>query len=149
MINNLWTLTQKIIYKSYFSSFSKDLKHILSLYNGSDWRNFIDSSENKMIYGDMNYSKTLLPYKIDHRKMYLLAWDHDGETKIHGHGEDGCIFKVLEGNLLEETYKSDNLKYLKNYKHSEGSIKYIDNNISFHKILNNNKDGVSYSLHIY
>ena len=122
------------------------LNKVLSLYNGSDWKQYIDCDINKTTGEE--YSKILLPYHLNNMKMYLLKWENYGESKIHGHSNNGCIFKVLDGNLIEEIYKPYNLQRLKTYKHYEGNIKYIDNGMGLHKIINKN-DNKSYSLHFY
>ena len=148
MFNNLCQLTQKIIYNRYFSENVSRFRHILSLYNGDDWRNYIDSDD-RIIHRNLKYSKTLLPYSVRPLDMYLLQWEPGAQSLIHGHGLDGCIMKVLEGELKEERYKHHNLNHIKDYELPEGSIKYIDNDLGFHRIINTNKDKRSYSLHIY
>jgi hypothetical protein len=80
--------------------------------------------------------------------MYLVQWEKNIETAIHGHRENGCIFKVLKGSIAENIYSSEDLRFLKRYHHFPGSIKYIDNKIGYHKIINDNNH-LSYSLHIY
>ena len=81
--------------------------------------------------------------------MYLIEWDKYCETKIHDHNSDGCIYKILEGNIDEYVYSDllgENL--LNKQTYYKNSIKYIDNNIGYHNIINNNNFR-SYSLHIY
>tara|TARA_B110000208_G_scaffold63333_1_gene82201 strand:- start:678 stop:1109 length:432 start_codon:yes stop_codon:yes gene_type:complete len=143
MIYNLSHLTRRIN-KSSINIIG--LKKVLSLYNGNDWMKYMDD-KNK-INVEEDYSKILLPYHLNNMKMYLLKWEQFGESSIHNHGVNGCIFKVLDGSLIEEVYKPYNLKHLKTYKHDKDHIKYIDNEMGLHKIINNN-DNKSYSLHIY
>ena len=147
MIENLWNLSQKIFYKRYFTPKISDLRQVLSLYNGTDWIKHIHASNNNIV-NHGTYSKILLPYNIGRHNMYLVQWEKNIETAIHGHRENGCIFKVLKGSIAENIYSSEDLRFLKRYHHFPGSIKYIDNKIGYHKIINDNNH-LSYSLHIY
>jgi len=146
MINNLRTLSTKIFYKRYFTPKISDLRHILSLYNGNDWKTHIYNSNNVVNYG--KYTKTLLPYSVGNYNMFLIKWEANIFTDIHGHSDKGCIFKVLEGSIAENIYSPEDLRFKKRCIHTAGSIRYIDNNIGYHNIINDN-DHLSYSLHIY
>ena len=67
-------------------------------------------------------------------------------TPIHKHTKNGCLFKILEGNVSENFYKNNNFIKYNNYK--EGDIKYIDNFIGMHS-MNNDSGKICVSLHIY
>lgn len=103
-----------------------------------------------------NYLSELIKYSDTRRKiiysnpkyeLILLRWHPYYESKIHNHPENGCLFKLLQGELIEKKYdKSLNLIKTKNLNND--SINYIDNSLCYHKIINNS-DFLSYSLHIY
>jgi len=79
--------------------------------------------------------------------MYIITWNKCKESPIHDHSKNGCIYKILHGTLIEELY-NNNLKIIqKNILHKD-TIKYIDNKIGYHKIINPTDD-ISVSLHIY
>ena len=143
----------------------KGMGKILSNYNGDDWKYYFKnnylSGDNITHFPDRNYTKILLPYDTPKINMYLIEWKPGAITHVHGHnGNIGCIFKVLSGNLKETLYGNyydivnpdnnpDN-KYLINDMYLKKShINYLNDNIGYHRIQNNNGNLNSYSLHIY
>lgn len=80
-------------------------------------------------------------------KLTLIKWPPGKSSKIHGHPEGGCIFKVLDGVLTEARYDtSDQLRSQSVLFKS--AVNYIDDQMGFHKV-SNNTDGVAYSIHLY
>ena len=69
-------------------------------------------------------------------------------SKIHDHSSNGCILKLLYGELIEKRY-NNNLQHIKTNIISENNISYISNKICYHSINNNNNNNISVSLHIY
>ena len=76
-------------------------------------------------------------------ELLFLYWDKNSETPIHNHPKNGCIIKVLQGELLECRYKNDNTYYT-NICCNE--VSYIDDSIGTHKIIATEK---SISVHLY
>ena len=60
---------------------------------------------------------------------------------------NGCLLKVLEGELEEFLYNK-NLKLRTKSKIKKNTINYMNNNIGYHRITNNNNIN-AFSLHIY
>ena len=105
----------------------------------SSWINFIKVEDNK-------YNKNTI-YKDSKYEIILISWGKNSETKIHCHPKNGCIMKILEGNLIEETYNyTFDTKIGTNY-YKLNDASYIHNCLYKHKIINGNKP--SFSLHIY
>ena len=96
-------------------------------------------------YNDRNYKRYTV-YIDDLYEIILIEWDKNSESSIHDHGENGCIFRILKGFLLEEIYKEKNL--ITTSILSENDTSYINNSIGYHKIYNKYHDK-TYSLHLY
>ena len=83
-------------------------------------------------------------------ELVVITWDSDQKSGRHGHPEGGCIFKVLQGSINEEFYKTmnpeDNYEHLN--KHTKDNVGYIDNTLGYH-LVHNVKDNVCVSLHVY
>lgn len=109
-------------------------------YNLIDWQNY---RSNFFKSNDKCYQKYILN-KTDRYELILIKWDKGAETEIHSHPENGCLLKVLEGELKEE-------KYLNESKYKESNIKknltsYMHDNLGKHKITALED---SYSIHLY
>ena len=79
----------------------------------------------------------------------MICWDTDQGSPIHNHADNGCVLKVLEGELLETQYKSlvDYEEPTKITHVTAGMSSYIDNGIGVHKIESPGQQTVS--MHIY
>lgn len=87
--------------------------------------------------------------KIYHNSNYEIVqiyWGENSATTIHEHPPQGCLYKILNGKLLEEIY-DNNKKKIANVKIFSGDLKYIDNTVGLHKVYN--KGYKTHSLHIY
>jgi hypothetical protein len=92
----------------------------------------------------MKYFKYNLP--IPFIDIFLIKWNPKCITKIHNHSKSGCYMFILYGNIKEEIFtKKLSLKNVKYYSTFDKS--YINDDIGYHRILNDNN--YSYSLHIY
>ena len=72
MIENLRTLSQKILYKRYFIPKISDLRHVLSLYNGSDWTKHIHASNNNIVNHGIYKKISFIIYYLLFIIYYLL-----------------------------------------------------------------------------
>ncbi len=80
-------------------------------------------------------------------KLTLIKWTPGQSSKIHGHPEGGCIFKVLHGVLTEARY--DTLDEMRSQSILfKNAVNYIDDQMGFHKV-SNHTDRVAYSIHLY
>ena len=142
MIKTLKDLELNIIKEITNDKFS-NIVDIVKKYNGSDWKKYIDNTKSD----DKNYNKKKIDIvDNDYFDMYVVSWNNNKKSKIHDHSENGCIMKVLNGNLNEYIYDK-NLKLI-NYKTiTTNDVSFIDNNKGYHSIRN--IDDVSNTLHIY
>ena len=80
--------------------------------------------------------------------MYLICWKPNQESKIHNHPSNGCIYKILEGELIETKYDINKINLYESKIIKPDTVGYIDDTIAYHKMSN-----LSYynstSLHIY
>ena len=114
---------------------------LLDRYKGDDWKKFKDKTDNE-------YIKRLV-YNNNEYEIFVVSWMPFKKSTIHDHSENGCLYKVLEGNLDEERYSFDkSFKLLETKKQKEKDINYIDNDICLHRMINNTNK-IVYSLHIY
>ena len=88
-----------------------------------------------------NYYKNIV-YKDKYYEIVLISWKKDVITPIHDHPKNGCILKVLEGQLSEDYY--DNGKIINKLLNKNDIAYRDDGEIHTIKALEN-----SYSLHIY
>tara|TARA_B110000208_G_scaffold190848_1_gene255869 strand:- start:617 stop:1051 length:435 start_codon:yes stop_codon:yes gene_type:complete len=142
MIHNLVQLSNSIR-----NTYSINLcKYFVNRYIGDDWKQFIDY-KNKTKLDGMGYSKIKLPINIPDKQLYLLEWEKDALTIKHQHFDKGCLYKVLQGSLVEKLY-DHNKEHFNTRFYGLNDISYLNDKKIYHSIENkiNNK---SYSLHIY
>ena len=96
-------------------------------------------------YYNNNYNKHLL-YKNDLLDCYLIFWNKNAQSSIHDHSQNGCYYKILKGSLCEYVY-NDKLELIRLNNLLNNEVSYIDNNIGYHKMINDNIFSVS--MHIY
>ena len=65
--------------------------------------------------------------------MFLICWNKNQFSGIHNHSENGCIYKVVEGQLSEFLYDPNNLNLKQSTSFNTNSVAYIDDNIGYHK----------------
>ncbi|MBI96888.1 hypothetical protein CL656_07075 [bacterium] len=118
----------------------KKLISIVNLYDGSDWKYFSIINKNK------NYNKVFIPLISNNIEMYIITWNKHIISKIHNHSKNGCILKLLKGELYENHY-DHSLNLLSHNKINKNDTTYIDNKLGYHSIISKNE--LSVSLHIY
>lgn len=125
---------------------------ILSKYNSDDWKDhvrFDEKTYTRIIIRDMTNELF---------EIILICWDKNQKSPIHDHPENGCIVKILQGELTEDVFIRDtstNNKY--QYKvtgiNRINAISYMQGNCTIHKISNTNtnisENYRTVSLHIY
>ena len=117
-----------------------DLKETLKKYNSDDW-------EKHKCFSERNYKKNLV-FQNDNFEMFLVCWGPMQSTYIHDHSENGCIFKIIEGEISEHLY-NEKLELIELNNLTEDSIGYIDNQMGLHRMTNESKKENCISLHIY
>lgn len=122
LINNLKSITQTSPLLNY-------VRYIKS-YNSSDWIKYkIDNPD--------NYEKEII-FENDNFELVLISWSKNSITNSHNHPKNGCIMKVLEGELLETTFNEKKIL--------DKNDTNMRNHGEYHTIKANKE---SYSLHLY
>jgi cysteine dioxygenase len=126
-----------------------DSINIISLYDSNElikhYPNDEEFNNHKNTYG---YYKKLI-YSNDKFELYLIFWSPYASSPIHDHPEQGCVMKLLSGQLIEEVFINKN----NIIKFDHRNIIYINDinnrygNEIVHRILN--LDNFSVSLHLY
>jgi cysteine dioxygenase len=126
-----------------------DSINILSSYDSRELLKYYPNDEefnnHKNTYG---YYKKLI-HNNDKFELYLIFWFPYASSPIHDHPEQGCVLKLLSGELIEEVFINNN-NIIKFDHRNIISINDINNrygNKILHKIIN--LDSFSVSLHLY
>jgi tellurite resistance-related uncharacterized protein len=133
-----------------------EMVSVVSEYSGADWRQYYrENIYPEDFYPDKNpdknqdkvgYNKILLPFNFSTIDMYVIVWPKHFTSKFHDHAKNGCILKVLQGNLTEIVFTADS-KIVKR-RLCENDCNYMSNSMGVHKI-ENNSDDVAVTLHVY
>ena len=137
-MSNLTELIQNL--KTNFTTNLKDMRPYIQTYDGNDWEEFYNLEIN-------NYTRNLI-FQNDDFEIFLIVWDKGSRAKIHDHSDNGCIYKILDGKLIEKRYNPKNLSLLSLQMLNKDQVRYIDNFIGYHSI-ENQSDQPCVSLHIY
>lgn len=139
MIENLDKLEQYLKIHLTYGSF-EDAKWIVESYNGNDWTPY---SRPRL---DM-YSRYRLSYENSKFDMYILTWLPNQKADFHDHAKNGCIMKILKGELKETILHTDT-KHTSEKILSIQDCGYINDRLGYHSIENTG-DKIAVSLHIY
>lgn len=121
-----------------------DLKHIMQSYSGLDWVTHINFDSNM-------YSKSTV-FINDIIEIAVISWDTKQSSLIHDHPDNGCLLKVMFGEITENKYYFDKteeiqkLVYINSEIHLINSISYISGKDIVHNISTENR---AITLHIY
>ena len=115
------------------------LEKIINRYNGIDWKEYIKISN--------NYDKELI-YKNNNYGLFAITWMPHSKSQIHDHTDNGCLFKILDGELVEDWYSNNTIKFITRNYYNKNDISFISNNKCLHKIMNQTNNN-SISLHLY
>lgn len=134
MIESLNDLVN-ILEKNYNNSNIENLIQYIEKYNGIDWIQYID------FYSIFNRSKVYTSLNFD---IFVISWSKGYTTPLHSHPENGCILKVLQGELLETIKQNDNIEIINKYE--TNNVSYMHNNKGSHQIEALTS---TFSLHVY
>ena len=126
-------------------------QHFESKKSFDDARQYLNNIDlNWQIYKPEHLSnyKRIHVYQNEHFEIFYIFWDKNAVSKIHNHAENGCIMKLLHGQLKENIYDSQTIKYLTSNILYKNNVSYIHNKKCYHSIKNITND-ISVSLHIY
>jgi predicted metal-dependent enzyme (double-stranded beta helix superfamily) len=119
------------------------LKPILQSYVGDDWKHHCCFSSEK-------YQRNRI-YINDQIEILLICWDINQKSCVHDHPENGCLVRLMEGELREDCYKlsdENKLVLVSSYDIPIGGISFKKGTTGLHSIINPS-DKRSCSLHIY
>ena len=68
-------------------------------------KNVMKYSKNKVYHNGSYYSKIRLPFKKNEK--YLILWEPNHMTNIHGHNGKNCVFMKVRGDFSDKVYKND------------------------------------------
>jgi len=109
-----------------------------SIDNRDEIKNFIDNPETNHVL-----------VQNDLIKIVLIRWNPGDECNIHGHAERGCVFKVLEGKIVEKRFSADDeQKQLAQGTYEKDNIAYIDDLMGLHCVGNPFSEP-AVTLHMY
>ncbi len=101
-------------------------------------KNFIDNPETNHVL-----------VQNDLIKIVLIRWNPGDECNIHGHAERGCVFKVLEGKIVEKRFSADDeQRQLAEGTYEKNNIAYIDDLMGLH-CVGNPFSKPAITLHMY
>eukprot|EP01083_Nonionella_stella_P060819 158617_1 len=100
-----------------------------------DWK-VVAESNKKLVEGTTNYAKVLLCDLPGERDLFLLLWPPTVSTTIHGHPGDGCVHKLLEGELKETLYPQLGGEAKSSTIFPGAGSTFISNDIGYHKVEN-------------
>ena len=88
---------------------------------------------------------------------YLIFWGPDACSPKHDHAENGCLYKVIRGNVRERVYSNVHNFEISQKEYSVGDIGEINNSQGYHRMENihttgkgkREKSAVSASVHFY
>jgi len=103
-----------------------------------EYINFVKENKNKYNRKTVFYNENL--------ELVIITWLPGQKALLHNHPDNGCIFKILEGEIKENFVSIDNSTSTNYYK--KGDFSYIDNNLGIHD-MNNIYNKRCVSLHIY
>ena len=134
VINNIIDLVNKL------SDNNCDPINIISLYKSNEWTKYIPKNL------DNTYKKVLV-YTNNLFEIFFIYWSPNSKTLVHDHPNEGCIMKVLQGELIEEQYCNNNNKLTYYKTNIINNISQINGNKIVHRIIN--KNNYSVTMHIY
>ena len=119
---------------------------IMEKYNGNEWKDYLLSI---MPIDKTSYKKIAID-KNDIFEVYLIFWFYDAVSPIHDHPNEGCIMKIIEGELIEDTYQNNgdySSTFIQRNILNKNLIANRFGNEILHQIFN--KTELTVSLHVY
>eukprot|EP00010_Vexillifera_abyssalis_P006309 CAMPEP_0201546942 /NCGR_PEP_ID=MMETSP0173_2-20130828/3320_1 /ASSEMBLY_ACC=CAM_ASM_000268 /TAXON_ID=218659 /ORGANISM="Vexillifera sp., Strain DIVA3 564/2" /LENGTH=220 /DNA_ID=CAMNT_0047955787 /DNA_START=321 /DNA_END=983 /DNA_ORIENTATION=- len=124
----------------------EDVQDILARYEGDDWKAF-ESPRN-----DTYNRITVSVSERDIFDIHVLTWNINQVSPIHDHADQGCIFRTLRGQLVEDRFKRQEdgkLDFLESQMLVPNVVGSITNEVGYHRVGNLDTEQVAVSLHIY
>lgn len=141
-INNIEELGAIITNKLNEGASLCNLRYLLENYNGTDWTSYMKFSDSKYVRNIVLRNETI--------DIVIVCWEIHQGCGIHDHPDNGCLMRIMSGQLTEKVYAKNELGFelLNSNNLCDNQISYIQGKTGFHCISNNgNKQTVSF--HIY
>lgn len=137
----------------------KDCRSVVKQYIGDDWKNHVKFSDEKYM------RNRVCKCSNDVFEFIVICWNNNQSSPVHNHPKNGCVLKVLQGQLTEELYQkdpdlmdspetsesseksTDKYQFIAMNTANEGDVSYMEKNEIVHKIVNGDRQTIS--LHIY
>ena len=149
--------------RRYTPNFLRGADRVLASYAGYDWEKF--KNEKPITNSKVGDYDRIPIMKTENYSIFLIRWFPYSCTTIHRHTTAGCVYKIMEGSILEQRFKAtvddlnyskpSKLKYLPIRELKTNMTQYIDTN-EYHRIFKNllyDSEPLSmknsYSLHVY
>ena len=117
----------------------KNYSKLLYNYKSQDYIKYVKEDR-------LKYNRTIV-HKDNNFEIYVLTWLPFQKSGIHNHAENGCLMKVLEGNIIERKYNKDLHPISQDYL-LKGDVSYIDDTMYYHSLTNNSMK-TCVTLHVY
>lgn len=135
-------------------SMIKRTNDVLSCYDVIAAMNFDINELNDLDIPDNKDFNKFILFKNTNFELVLIKWKKGKGTEIHKHPKNGCLMKLLCGELVEERFHSifvmaKDKTICKKYKEKvlkPNKIAYIHDKLGCHKIMCTED---AYSIHLY
>ncbi len=119
----------------------KNMHDILFRYSGKDYIDYVN-------FDDKSYKRNIV-YKDNLFEVYIICWNNNQKSEIHDHPINGCLLKIIEGELIEKRYEKRDDKMIKTCCNllKKGLTSYMEGKNGLHSIKNGDQQTVS--IHIY
>ena len=83
-------------------------------------------------------------------KLYLIQWNPERYTDLHGHDGKDCHFYILKGPLNESVYTKQKFNFEMKHinHHKKGDMGFINDSIGLH-VIHNPCNKYKWSLNFY
>ncbi|MCX6276728.1 MAG: cysteine dioxygenase family protein [Bacteroidetes bacterium] len=114
---------------------------ILESYSGSDWKPYKFFSPN-------HYTRNIVRIN-DVLEMVVICWEINQGCPIHDHPKNGCLLKILQGEIKENTYLLSGAPVMTRSRMLPlNTTSYQEGGIIGYELFNNS-DKRAASLHFY
>tara|TARA_Y100000780_G_scaffold231670_1_gene258031 strand:- start:6212 stop:6667 length:456 start_codon:yes stop_codon:yes gene_type:complete len=118
----------------------KETIDIINKYNSDDWKEYC-------CFCNESYKRNLV-FRNEQFEILILCWEKGQKSEIHNHPKNGCVLKILSGELLENVFdiQNDKLSLTKESTLKKDDISYMEGSNGLHSIeaIHN-----TVSLHVY